>query len=88
MRTTAEARERAQLILGAVSLVIWFVVAFTLGVRWFIDEYTAQPILMAGAIALVIAAIPWLAYRPLVGRLTKRRGTPPPRPAPQSHPPE
>jgi hypothetical protein len=49
--TTADARDRAQFILGAVSLVIWFVVAFSLGV----------------------AALPWLAYRPLVKRLTRQR---------------
>ena len=71
MTTTAEARDRAQFILGAVSLIIWFVVAFALGVRWFIDENTAQPILIAGGIALMVAAIPWLAYRPLVRRLSE-----------------
>ena len=68
-RVESEARDRAQFILGAISLVIWFIVAFTLAVRWFIDEYTAQPILMAGGIAFAIAALPWLAYRPLVRRL-------------------
>ena len=64
-----EACERAQMILGAVSLVIWFIVAFTLSVRWFVDEYSAQPILMAGGIAFIVAALPWLAYRWLVRRL-------------------
>ena len=62
---------RAQFILGAISLVIWFAVAFTLGVWWYVDEDTAQPILMAGGIALMIAAIPWLWYRPLVRRLSR-----------------
>jgi hypothetical protein len=71
-----EARERAQMILGAISLVIWFIVAFTLGTRWFVDEDTAPPILAAGGIALLIAALPWLAYRPLVRRFKKRRGIP------------
>jgi hypothetical protein len=66
------------MILGAVSLVIWFIVAFTLGVKWFIDEDTPQPILMAGGIALAIAALPWLAYPWLVRRLTRRRDTPRP----------
>jgi branched-subunit amino acid ABC-type transport system permease component len=65
----SEARDRAQFILGAISLVIWFAVAFTLGVRWFVDEDTAPPILIAGTIALVVAAIPWLSYRWLVRRL-------------------
>jgi hypothetical protein len=68
-RKESEARDRAQFILGALSLVIWFGVAFTLGVRWFIDEYTAQPILMAGGIALAVAAVPWVAYPWLVRRL-------------------
>ncbi len=68
----SEARDRAQFILGAISLVIWFAVAFTLGVRWYVDEDTAPPILLAGGIALVIAAIPWLSYRWLVRRLRQR----------------
>jgi len=68
-RKESEARDRAQIILGAISLVIWFIVAFTLSVRWFIDEYTAQPILMAGGVAFIVAALPWLAYRWLVRRL-------------------
>jgi C4-dicarboxylate transporter len=78
VKTTAESRDQAQFILGAISLVIWFIVAFTLGVRWFIDEYTAQPILMAGGIALMVAAIPWVGYKPLARRLRKNaeRGTP------------
>ena len=72
MRTTAEARDRAQFILGAISLVVWFVVAFALGVRWYVDENTAQPILLAGGIALAVAAVPWLAYRPLVRHFVRR----------------
>jgi branched-subunit amino acid ABC-type transport system permease component len=71
VRTIADARDRAQMMLGAVSLVIWFAVAFTLGVRWYVDQYTAPPILLAGTVALVVAALPWLAYRPLVRRLGK-----------------
>jgi hypothetical protein len=63
------------MLLGAVSLVIWFVVAFALGVRWFVDEDTPQPILMAGGIALAVAALPWLTYKPLVRRLQRRRAT-------------
>jgi hypothetical protein len=67
------------MILGAVSLVIWFAVAFGLGVKWFIDEDTPQPILMAGGIALMVAAVPWLAYPWLVRRLRRRPDTPPAR---------
>jgi len=76
VKTTADvsnARDRAQFILGAVSLVIWFAVAFTLGVRWYVDEDTAQPILMAGGIAFMICAVPWLAYPWLVRHLAHGR---------------
>lgn len=62
-------------MLGAVSLVIWFLVAFGLSALWFVDEYTGRPILMAGGIAFAVAALPWLAYRPLVHRFMTRRGT-------------
>jgi membrane protein YdbS with pleckstrin-like domain len=68
-----EARDRAQMILGAISLVIWLIVAFALGVVWYIDEDTPLPILMAGGIALMIAALPWLAYRPLLRRLLRKK---------------
>ncbi len=68
-RSRAEARDRAQAILGALSLVIWFVVAFGLSIPWYIDDETAQPILMAGGIALAVAALPWLLYPWLVRRL-------------------
>ena len=71
MRTIADARDRAQFILGAISLIIWLIVAFTLAIMWYVDEYTAPPILKAGGIALVIAALPWLAYPALVRRLTR-----------------
>jgi hypothetical protein len=67
------ARNRAQFILGAISLVIWFVVAFSLSVSWYVDEYSARPILTAGGIALLVAALPWLAYGPLVRRFAARR---------------
>jgi hypothetical protein len=72
VKTTAnaDARDQAQFILGAISLVIWFLVAFSLGIRWYIDEDTAQPILMAGGIAFMVCALPWLAYPWLVRRLS------------------
>ena len=72
--TTADSdvRVRAQFILGAISLVIWFVVAFGLSIPWYIDEDTAQPILMAGGIAFMVCALPWLAYPWLVRRLQRR----------------
>ena len=73
VKTTADvdARDRAQFILGAISLVIWLIVAFTLGVWWYVDEDTAQPILAAGGIAFMICAIPWLFYPRLVRKFTR-----------------
>jgi len=68
--TTANARDKAQFVLGAISLVVWFIVAFTLGVWWYVDEETAQPILLAGGIAFMICALPWLAYPWLARRLS------------------
>ena len=72
-RIEAEARDRAQFLLGGISLAIWFVAAFGLSVAWFVDEYHGRPILMAGGVAFVLAAIPWLAYRPLVRRFSRNR---------------
>jgi hypothetical protein len=71
VRTRQEASERAQLILGAVSLVIWFAVAFSLAVSWVLQGAPDTRIILAGFIALGVAAVPWLAYWPLVNRLTR-----------------
>jgi hypothetical protein len=70
-RLEDEARLRAQFILGGASLVVWFLVAFSLSVAWFVDEYTARPIFLAGGVAFVVAAVPWVAYRPLARRLRR-----------------
>jgi hypothetical protein len=76
VRTIAEARERAQLILGAVSLVVWFAVSFSLAVTWLLQGAPDSRIILAGMIALAVAAVPWLGYRRLVERLAKpSRGT-------------
>ena len=61
------------MILGAVSLVIWFIVAFGLSVPWYIDDDTPQPILMAGGLAFMIAAVPWLAYPRVVRHFSHPR---------------
>jgi hypothetical protein len=75
--TTAEARERAQMILGALSLLIWFGVAYTLAVTWYLQTHTQRTIIFAGFVALAVAAVPWLGYRRLVRKLSKtRRETP------------
>ena len=59
------------MILGAVSLVIWFAVAFTLAVSWLLAGAPESRIILAGFIALAVCAIPWLAYRPLVRYLAR-----------------
>lgn len=69
-------RDQAQFILGGISLVVWFVSAFALSIAWFVDEYTPQPIFMAGGVAFLIAALPWLAYPALLRHLRKRSLTP------------
>jgi len=69
----SEVRDQAQMILGAVSLVTWFAVAFGLAIAWYVDDNTPQPIFMAGGVALMLAAVPWLAYGWLVRRFTRRR---------------
>jgi hypothetical protein len=75
--TIAEARERAQLILGFVSLLIWFAVAYGLAVTLYLQTHTQRAILLSGVVALGFAAIPWLGYRRLAERLAAktRRGT-------------
>ena len=74
MRSDLEARERAQMLLGAVSLVIWLGVAFGLAIAWQVDENHPRQIMLAGGIAVPLAALPWLGYRRLVEAL---RGRPP-----------
>ncbi len=71
MRTHQDAAERAQLLLGAVSLVLWFAVAFGLAVTWVLQGASDSRIILAGMIALAVAAVPWLAYRRLVERLAR-----------------
>jgi hypothetical protein len=67
-----EATERAQLLLGAVSLLLWFAVAYALAVNWLLAGASDSRVILAGTIALVVAALPWLGYRSLVRKLTAR----------------
>ena len=66
------ARERTEAILGLISLVIWLALAFSLAVHFGVDEDHPQPTLMAGGLALVVAALPWVSYRWLLGRARRR----------------
>jgi hypothetical protein len=66
------------MLLGAVSLVLWFGVSFGLAIAWQVNDDTpARQILTAGGIGLLAAALPWLGYSRLVSRL--RRSDPEPR---------
>ena len=76
-RTDLEAREFAQAVLGAVSLVVWFAVAFGLAIAWQVTEDQPKQIMLAGGIGLVAAALPWLGYQRLVTHLTRRGSGPP-----------
>jgi hypothetical protein len=69
--TPSDARDRAQMILGAISLIIWFAVAFGLAVPWVMAGAPESRIILAGTIGLAAAALPWLAYKPLVKRLAR-----------------
>ena len=60
LRTDGEARDRAQMILGGVSLVVWFVVAFGLAIAWFVDDNTPQPIVIALAAATYLGL--WMFF--------------------------
>jgi len=51
--------------------LVWFAVAFGLAVPWLIAGAPESRIILAGAIALGASALPWLAYKPLVHRLTR-----------------
>ena len=54
-------------------MIVWFAVAFGLAVPWVMQGAPQSRIVLAGFIALAAAAIPWLAYRPLVKRLAPRQ---------------
>ena len=57
------------MLLGALSLVVWFAVAFGLAIVWQVNENRASQIMLAGGIAVALAALPWLGYPRLVEAL-------------------
>lgn len=84
-RSDLEAREFAQMVLGALSLVLWFAVSFGLAIAWQVNDDTPAPrIMLAGGIGFIVAALPWLGYRRLVeaarGRASAERPGGPARP--------
>jgi hypothetical protein len=75
-RSDLEAREFAQMLLGAVSLILWFAVAFGLAIAWQVNDDTPAPrIMLAGGIGCIVAALPWLGYRRLVAAARGPRPT-------------
>ena len=75
-RPTDDTSERAQFILGALSLAIWLIVAFGLATIFGVTQEDDTPhIMTAGGIAFMCAALPWVYYPRLIERLKRRRGT-------------
>ena len=72
-RSQREAEEYAQMLLGLVSLVVWFVVAFGLAIAMHVDDDHPRQIMLAGGIGLAVAALPWLGYRALVDAARRNR---------------
>ena len=69
-----DARDVVQFPLGCLSLVLWLVVVFVFFLAFNLwTRVTSTPLLMAGGLALVVAALPWLAYPRMVAARRKRR---------------
>ncbi|GEM_PF-5083334 len=68
------ARERVQLWLMIVSTVLWFVLTYTVATVLDI-AHSDRParVIPLGFAMLVLAALPWLAYRRLVAAEVRRR---------------
>lgn len=69
-----EAEERWQMILGLISLVVWFAVSFALILAMDAILGPGRPsrIIVAGTIAALAAAAPWIPYQRLVQRDVQR----------------
>lgn len=64
-----DARARVQARLGLASTIIWFVVTFGAAILLSFGYGTRAPlVLLLGFTGLLVAALPWLAYRRLVAR--------------------
>jgi hypothetical protein len=73
-----EARERVQARLALISLIIWFVASFG-AAALLVPRYGVRaPLVLAiGFGALLVAALPWLAYSRLVEADLQARRRPP-----------
>lgn len=68
----AKAREKAQAMLMAASVIIWAAVTFGLAVPIYLATGFRPVTLIVGFAALGVAALPWLAYRRLVEAALRR----------------
>ena len=69
-----EAIEHVQARLAGVSFVIWMIVSFGIVIVFDLAHPQTQSLIIrAGGIALAVAAIPWVAYRPWIRREIERR---------------
>lgn len=73
-----EALDHVQLWLGLVSLLLWFTVSYGIVLAANLTQGgSPSRIIIAGAIGLLFAALPWLAYRRLVRtEIDRRRARP------------
>ena len=73
-RVRLEATEAVQFGLGLTSLLIWLVLTFGVVYALGLVGYgRAAPILLVGALALLVAALPWLAYPSVLAAVIRRR---------------
>lgn len=70
---TRRSTEQAQLILGAFSLIVWFVITFWLIMSWNVADGPPPAIMTAGTLGLLVAALPWLFVRKLADELHQRK---------------
>ncbi len=71
-----DARETVQMWLSFASTIIWFAVTFTLAVMLDLpNSESPARVIPLGFAMLLVAATPWIAYRPLVRAAVRRRVT-------------
>ena len=71
-RSEREARELAQALLGLISLLVWFGLSFGVAIALQLNSTQNSRIMMVGGVSLLVAALPWLAYRQVVAWARRR----------------
>ena len=68
-----EARERVAFYLALTTMVLWFLLTFSLAVVLDVaNSERPQRVIPLGFATLAVAALPWLGYRPLVRAWSRR----------------